>query len=351
MHYHYLDSNNQPAGPASLEEIQALAREGKIARDPMVCAAGTTEWKLVSAVTGPGATATKGMPFSGTVLSDFVGRLVNFVGGVLSPNLVENSLSLARTVGQYAVLAGGLLGLIAAIIAAIQNENPYVNSFGIFLGGVGYVIVLVVAQFTASRFLGAADGLIKSTPSRLSSRAFLECLGVLAVLAAIGALLGGTYVAIQAKSVATFILAVLATVFLACYGAIALHSHLASVEEGTGSAGEEAIGILAFGLKATLKLVPLAFALLAIVGSLALLIGMFPDTRFTYELNMYLPSIPLPGLGAASLGGLGTVVSAALLPMIGYFAFLVSMLPLEIWRAILSLPGKLDLLRRAERAA
>jgi hypothetical protein len=347
MNYHYLDSNNQPAGPASLEEIRAFAQEGKVARNPMICPVGGSEWKLLSAVAGGAGARSMSLPFSGTLLADFVARLVKLVGGILSPALVEKSLGFARHFGQYAILLGGALGLIASIVAAIRF-----NSFVLFLGGVGFVIALAVAQFAAARFLHASDSLIETTPSRLSSMAFLECIGVLAVLGAVGSLVGGIVVAIQSGSVGMLIPPLLSTVVLGFFGAIALHPHLASVDAGSGSAGEEAIGILAFFLKAMLKLVPLGFALLAVVGALVLAAGIVaPSSQFYFMLSNLIPSLDVPGLGGPGLGGMGAVLLAALLPMISYFSFLVASLPIELWRAVLSLPGKLDLLRRAERTA
>lgn len=347
MNYHYLDSSNQPAGPASLDEIRALVRGGKVARNPMICPVGGSEWKLLSAVSGGARVRSMSLPFSGTLLADFVARLVNLVGGILSPALVEKSLGFARHFGQYAILLGGALGLIASIVAAIRF-----NSFALFLGGVGFVIALSVAQFAAARFLNASDSLIETTPSRLSSLAFLECMGVLAVLGAVGSLLGGVVVAIQDGSVGMLIPPLLSMIVLGFFGAIALHPQLASVEAGSGSAGEEAIGILAFVLKAMLKLVPLGFALLAVVGALVLAVGILaPSSQFYYMISTLIPSLDVPGLGGPGLGGMGAVLLAALLPMIGYFSFLVASLPLEFWRAVLSLPGKLDLLRRAERTA
>lgn len=347
MNYYYLDANNQPAGPASLDQIRALAREGTIARDPMVSAIGSKEWKLLSVLfVGVGA-APKSLLFSGTLLADFVARLVQRAGTILSPALVERSLALARHFGQYAVLLGGALGLIAAMVAAIRTE-----SLPLFLGGLGFVVVLAGAQFAAMRFLGASDALIESTPSRLSSTAFLECLGLLAVLGAVGALVGGVIVAIQASSFGLLIPALLMAIFWVFFGAIALHPHLASVEAGSGSAGEEAIGILAFFLKAALKLVPLAFALLATVGALALFVGIVaPSSQFSFVLSSVTPPIPVPGLSGRGFGGASAVLGAALLPIAAYFAYLLSSLPLELWRAVLSLPGKLDALRRADRTA
>lgn len=345
MNYQYLDSNNQPAGPATLDEIRALARDGKIAADPMVCPVGGNQWKLLSTLAGPSAgTPAPGLrlPFSSTVLGDFVGRLVKLTGAVLNPRLVEKSLEISRSLGQYAVLLGGALGLLVSIIVAIR-----INSFGVFVGGVVFVVVLAVAQFTAVRFLRADDALIASTPSRVSSLAFLECMGLFAVLVAVGLAVFGVVTAIQTRNITPLIPFWLGSVFFAALGAIALHSELASVEAGSGSAGEEAIGLLAFFLKAVMKIVPLFFALFAAVGSLVLLVSIVaPNSSFVYALSSMIPAISLPGLNGPGLGGLGLVLTATLLPFIAYFLFLLASLPLELWRAILCVPDKLDALKR-----
>ncbi len=346
MNYHYLDSNNQSAGPAALEEIRALAREGKIASDPMVCPVGASQWKLLSALDEGAAAeqpaATTRLPFSSTLLGDVVARLVKVIGTALSPGLVEKSLGLARHFGQYAVLLGGALGLLVSIIGAVRT-----NSFGMFVGGLIFVVALAVAQFAASRFLTAGDALIASTPSRLSSLAFLECMGLLAVLAAAGLALFGVFTAIQVRDVTPLIAFLLGAVFFAYVGAIALHPELASVEAGSGSAGEEAIGLLAFLLKTVLKIVPLFFALLAAVGALVLLVSIVaPNSRFVYGLSQIIPVLTIPGMSGPGLGGIGLVLTATMLPLLAYFWFLIASLPLELWRAILAVPGKLDALRR-----
>ena len=256
--------------------------------------------------------------------------------------MVDKSINLAKYFGQYAVLLGGALGFIAAIIAAIRH-----NSFGLFLAGLAFLIALAVAQFAAVKFLDASDKLIESTPSKLSSLAFLDCVGLLTILAALIVLLGGIVGAIKGGGVSVLIVALVSATLLTIFSAVSLNPKLAPVESGSASAGEEAIGILAFFLKGMLKLVPLVFALFAVVGALILLVGMFaPNSSFVILLSQALPVVPIPGLSGPGLSGLGVVLTAALLPIITYFMYLIASLPLELWRAILSLPGKLDSLKR-----
>ena len=349
MKYHYLDANNEKAGPATLDEIRTLAEAGKIPADPQICPEDAEEtWKALSVQTSQTSPETEKpadksssagkLPFAGTILADWVGKLLGLIRGFLSPVLIEKSLGMAKHFGQYAVLFGGVLGFIAAIVAAIR-----LNSFAVFLGGLGFIIALAVAQFAAVKFLDASDNLIGSTPSRLSSMAFLDCVGLLSILGAVILLIGGIVGAIQTGGITLLIMGLVVSILLTFFAAVALHPKLASVDSGTGSAGEEAIGILAFFLKGALKLVPLVFLLFSVVGALLLLVGMFaPRSEFVIMLQMMLPTIPVPGLGAPGLAGLGVVLTATLLPIIAYVLFLIALLPLELWRAILSLPGKLD---------
>jgi hypothetical protein len=350
MKYHYLDSDGQKAGPSSLFKIRTLSSNGEIPADPQVCPEGDDDWIALSTISPKGnkpsskkkGSAKKFLPFAGTFLADWVGKLLGIIRNFLTPALVENSLILAKYFGQYAVLLGGLLGFVAAIVAAIR-----LNSFGIFLSGLGFIVALAVAQFAAVKFLNASDNLIDSTPSRLSSLAFLDCIGLLTILAAFIVLIGGIVGAIKGAGVSILIIALVSSALLAIFSAVSLHPELASVESGSASAGEEAIGILAFFLKGLLKLVPLVFALFAVVGALILLVGMFaPRSNFVFMLGQMLPTVPIPGLGGPGLSGLAVVLTATLVPIISYFMFLIASLPLELWRAVLSLPGKLDGLKR-----
>lgn len=354
MSHYYLDAHNQPAGPATLDEIRALARDGRIAADPMVCPVGNKEWELLSAATGASMPASPGAPtistisakprvaFSSTMLGGFVADFVKIIARWLSPSLLEAALRVARDVGHWAVLAGTLLALAFTIRMSIRSD-----SLTMILTGLVFIVALAVAQFAALRFLDSADELIAHTQSRVSSLAFLECSGLLAVLLAVGLIVLGIVSAIQLGQAAALIPGVLGFVLWISIAAIALHPETVSVESGQGSAGEEAIGLVAFFLKAGLKVVPLFFALFAVIGSLVLAVSIFaPNSQFAYRLIDTLSFIPMVERDSAGFTGASAVLAGCLLPIAAYFAYLVASLPLEIWRAVLSLPGKLDALRR-----
>jgi hypothetical protein len=277
-----------------------------------------------------------------TLMADFVAGLLGKVGRILSPALVVRSLQAAKKVGHFAVLVGGALTLAYAIFDAIKQ-----NSFSVFAVGLGLVVALAVAQFAAVRFLNAADTIVSNTPSRVSSSAFLECAGLLILLLAATILLGGIAGAISARNVMPLIPALFFGLTLTCFGAIALHPQVVNVELGAGSAGEEAIGLLSFFFKAGLKLVPLFFLVLSAGGALALLVSFFGTSGgLAIMADGLANSFRLPVQIPNGLSGSALVLVGCLIPILGYFLFLLEYLFVDVLRAVLSVPAKLDVLRR-----
>jgi hypothetical protein len=104
--------------------------------------------------------------------------------------------------------------------------------------------------------------------------------------------------------------------------------------------GDEWIGVFMFVLKAILRLAPVAFGAGVICGALTL--------GFACYLAA-VAEIGAPGATGASFDGpLATadavLVRSALLPLVAYLLFLFVNLVLNLWRSLLSLPGKLDVL-------
>lgn len=340
MNEHDIASNPPASAPASSGNVSGQARVEHLGGESGARLGGSenrtqTPW-------GQSAASVDSRLPRNTLLGDSVGRVLRVVSNVLNPAFVQTSLGLAKRGGHYAVLAGGALTLAYAIFAAIQK-----NSFSVFAVGLGLVAALAVAQFAAMRFLDAAETVINNTPSRVASSAFLECAGLLVLLLAVSTLLGGIGASIQLSSIAPLLPALLTTVVLTSLGAIALHPSLVNTHPGTGSAGEEAIGLLSFAAKAGVKIAPIFFALLSITGALAVLWSFFsPDGALTgAALNIlaWLPvSLPLSGgqVGSAA------IITACLIPMFAYAGFLLQHLAIDLLRAVLSLPGKLDALRR-----
>lgn len=398
MKYYYVDSNNGTAGPVSLDQIRLLAGSGQISADPMVAPEGGKEWRPLSTLASiapvppPPAGSTPPLPdgappadsapppvapvpppaapvppplaapppaspapppptgaapekpaaalkINATLLGDAVAGVLGIARKILNPGRIDCWLKVARDYGHYAVLAGAALTLLYALYAAIRT-----NQFVFFGAGVGAVLALMAGQFAADRFLGAGDKLIAGTPSRLATGAFLECVGLLALLFAAGAFLAGAAACVATRSVMPLVPALVAAALWCVKGGIALHPRMVGVEqEGGGSAGEEAVGLLLFFLKAGLKIVPLAFALLAVAGCVVTLLAFSmnggPAGQGSFSSGPRLAG--LPGMEGPAL-----LLGACLVPLAAYCMFLLASLTLDVIRAILALPGKLDSLRK-----
>ena len=294
-----------------------------------------------SGATRPSSSSGAGL-LRNTLLGEKVGSVLDAVARLLSPALVEDALALAKRVGHYAVLGGGVLTLAYAIYAAVRQ-----NSFAVFAIGLGLVVALAVAQFVAMRFLDAADTVIDATPSRVSSTAFLECAGLLALLLAAGALLGGVATAIRVRDALPLLPALCTGLSLTCFGAMALHPRMANVGTGGGTAGEEAIGLVSFFFKAALKLAPLGFALFAVAGALAVLMSFFGEPgAFAAIAQGIVSLVPVPVQIPTGQIGSALLVIACLVPIGAYFVFLLQYLLVDLARAVLSVPAKLDALKK-----
>ncbi len=385
MKYYYANSANQPAGPVTLDELNQLLARGEITPATHIIPVGETVWRPLSTIlpapsastspasalasSAPPPTAQPLTPHSPpspnspptsvpapasaspafkpadatklpTILSSFIGILIGKARTLLSIPRLTALFTAAGSFGQLIVLAGALLALIYGIVYAIKYD-----SFEIFLYGLASVLILAVLQFVARRLLDACASILKTSPTRVASVAVLECLGLVLLLAALGALVSGIIAAIQIESFTPLIPALVSFIVLTAFAGVALHPSLANVEEAPATAGEEAIGLFSFFAKAGLALQPLLFAVYATTGAIVILFALFGrDISFALG-GLLLPPIDISFSGGGSIGA-AIIATACLLPLMTYLSFLLYYLLIDVLRAILSIPGKLDQLRR-----
>lgn len=356
MRYYYTDAANQPAGPCDLAQLKALAAQGTINDLTSVIPEGGQTWvpyaSLKNGTIPPPPPGASGAGLSGisTILGDTVSGILGRVSTWLSAALLRNSLGFAGKYGHFAVLAGAVLGLILSIVLAVRYHSASV----FFTAGLGFVVAVAVAQFSAQRFMSAATTLLATSPNRLASKSFLECVGLFAVLGAVGSLIGGIVGSIQLNSLMPLVPALLIFAYLLYFAMTALHPEELNVNiAGEATAGQEAISLLSFFVKVGLKLAPLYFFLLAVAGALFILLALFDNGQGGSGVmagQMLLGSLPLPPAFAPvaqNSPGQALVLIACLVPVIIYFFFLLWYLALDLMRAVLAIPGKLDELRKS----
>ncbi len=362
--YYYLDAAGQPAGPLSLQAIDEQIAAGRLSATVMIVEVGGATWIPRSALGTPSGDANAPPPAApaskaqgeafdarqaadrlvslSPVLGNLVAGALGLATRVLTVSMLNGLLRSSKVLGHLMVLIGAVLTLVYGLVTAIKQE-----AFSLVLIAVVLVFALAVAQFVAQRFLDAADVVIDNTPSRVSSSAFFECVAMMWVLLAVAMIVGGV-VAMSATPLA-FVPALVISLILLAMATVLLHPECVNTEaRGAGSAGEEVIGIVSTFLKGGLKITPIIFFLFAAVGVIAIAASFFGG-RSAQQMLAGLPmGMTMMSLGGAGFGGAGILVMACILPMLFYFLFLLLYVNLDVLRAILAVPGKLDVLAESK---
>jgi hypothetical protein len=335
--YHYLDENNRPAGPLSLEEIRARAKAGSAPVNPLVAPEGASQWQALDSL--PPQADFRLEQF----LPNTVDALLRLARGALNPRFLTVSLDAARDVGHWGVIAAGVLAVVAAVVTSVKSGS--VAPMG---AGLGLVLVLVGAQYAASRFFSVNENLLKGSNACVSSPAVLDCAGLLALVGSVAVLVGALIICFQSWSWKPLVPAVLTAGFWTYFAAVALHPESVKIATGQAAPGEDAIGLTTFFLRAFLKLIPLNFFAMASFGALLAALSLFDLEESLFPLLRPLFAfVPFPRLlPLEGFVGSGMAVTACLLPLLGYLAFIVFSLPLEMWRVLLGLPARIDSLKR-----
>ena len=295
----------------------------------------------------PAKAAVNYIDLLGTSLGRFVELLLEFMRKVLTENFLTRALTVLTRAGHTLVLLGAVLGLVYSVVLAIRA-----NSFGYFGIGLGLVLWIAILQYAALRFFTANQALVKNSPSRLGSAALLDCLALILVVGAVVAFIGGTVTAIRTNEFGAFVGGLLTFGVLALGAGAALHPQLSNVKLEASTAGEEAIGLASFFGKASLVMLPLLFACAALAGTIVIVVAFFSTDSYSGAAAFIQAVLALiPGGGRfgqmdPGLAGVGLLVQACLLPLFAYLGFLFLYLSLDLMRAVLDVPRKLDRLAR-----
>jgi hypothetical protein len=257
-------------------------------------------------------------------------KLLAWAKNTLTPSRYDAASAGLEIAGHWALIVAAAGGLLFAIIKSIKTDT-----MSDFLMGIGWVVLIMVAQYVAGKLSATELLLIKSAPSEMSSRAFLSCLALLNLIAGILALVWFIVMAIRMEEwsmlgagVGLFVLCEL--VVCLCLNPDMINITISS----SSSPGQEALGVLALVMKGLLRLVPVAFGIGAICGAMGMI------WMIVQLLRDQATSSSLMSLSTAWL----VLVSAAL-PFVSYLLYIFVYLNIDLMRSILVLPGKVDALK------
>lgn len=370
--YYYRDG--EQLGPVSFEKVGELLASGELGPDDLVWEQSMKEWAPARSVPGlvpsdlpgpppvppplPAGGVPRGQPLTArgkALLHSAAERtrrlheaeeaiatmphlrlvkvLLDFLKKTISEPLLDAIDRNAKKVGNLAYVAAALLFVLLLLILAVRTRT-----FPPVLMAIGIVVATILSHYVAVLFLDAGGSLIRKAPSEMSSRAFLLSFGLLTSVGAVVCLFGGMFQLGGAGSLPWFgmMLGVCLVMLYAGGAALSPSSVNVTVGEQTG-AGSEAIGILMFLMKLPLRLVPFLFGVGTVVGVGAACY--FLVLSFTDQYQF--------ALAAAMTFGWAFPV-LALLPLSIYVAFLLVYLLVDVIRAVLLVPVKLEGLRKAE---
>jgi hypothetical protein len=372
----YYARGNKQMGPVSSTELKRLSSAGELRREDLVWREGMAEWTLARNVRGlfedenkAAAAVAEAMAAHAAGIPSTIGQaaatapttsvasrarrtpgrhlfetLLDWLRAEFDAAFLEKTEKFFRACGWYGLLAAMFLVAVYATIMAVKT-----HSLAVIPWDLAVLLVLAVLQYAAGKFCDVLEQLNRTTSSTLSSTAYPDFCALLSLAIGLAFLIGSPLMAVSLAmhlavgAAPTVVAGVVGFLFglvlflVFCYSAIVAVNlgalNISIVPEVR--AGEEAIGVSAFVLKALLRLVPVSFGASVIAGVLAMGYACYLAATATEDLGRLLfPTIA----GYAQW----TVIGFAALPVAAYLAFVFYCLMIEVCRAFLILPGKID---------
>ncbi len=344
----YYSNEGQRLGPISFEELKSQVGQGRLGPDDLVWREGWSEWLPASRVNGlkkkfgaseqPGALGDGlGADSVQTSSSHFLDYFLDILRALFPQTDLAGIAEIMVEFGRYSLYVAMSIWLIFTFIHAIK-----IDSLDWVLYGVGGVLIALSLQYSAVRLTLAMPRLIRSTPTRMSSAAFLDSFAVIMIISGVLWLAAFTLWAIRYEYLNYFFIGV--GIFFGCEqcALLSLNPDALNIRiSEEASSGEEAVGIISFFLMLPMRFVPVVFGIGATVGTVGLLAcslyylkgGESVETAMTYA--------PV---------AVGVVFGCAAFPLLMYIYFVFDYLILDVIRSILVIPSKIDRLSERQQA-
>jgi len=368
----YYARDNRQVGPVSSAELKRLATFDELRPDDLVWREGMTEWAAARNVRGlfgeeGGEAAAAAVGESAVKVRDFGSNagesgakpqgtsaaqparhpfdvLLDKYRPHFNARFLDATAAVFQACGSYGLLAAAALAAAFALIAATKT-----SAIDHLLWGAIWVFVLLALQYAAGKFCGALGRLNRTAGGCLSSSVVPDSLAMLSKVVGVAVLLGSIATAIETTHYEMILFGVAAFFVCAYLTVVAINPAALNISIAPEAiAGDEAIGVLMFLLKALLRLAPVAFGAGVVCGTL--LMGVACLDAFAGESSAAGAGgvLLVESLATASAARYVLIVSAAL-PLGAYLVFLLGNLLLNLWHSLLSLPVKLDRLAQNEQ--
>jgi hypothetical protein len=261
-----------------------------------------------------------------TICVRFWEAVLGRISAVMDEGRFHSLAGLATRLGNWAVLAASVLALFLGLVLAIKMEG-----FQPLWSALGFVLVLSVLHYSAVKFLDSGKQLIEASPTQVSTDAFPRSVALISLVAAIVLLVGSIVSAVQMESMKVFLQAVPGFFVLLFLVWLAINPGLTGTKVApTDSAGDEAIAIVSFFMKALLRMVPILFGVLTIWGGVVLLVAIVQSFGSDFA--------AMKGMRTGLFGGMVLLWGTGL-PFAAFLGFVLYYLLIDVIRSILRIPG------------
>lgn len=335
----FVRRNQEKFGPYAVAQLQQFIASRELVPADYVWKDGMTGWKEAGSVEeifpkrAPPASSSRSRLLSALhayhqlTTGRLFDRFLNRMRTLISERFLEASFRFLRACGNYGLTAAMLIGLGYSVLFAVRTDR-----LSLVLLGAGGVLALAVLQYTALRIGSALDVLVQSTRHALASNAFLDCFALLNLALGIFGFLALTLFALREGGAVPFAQGLAALIVCTYVAGLSLNPGTLNLHfSPVVTAGEEALGLLAFFLKLFLRLIPLCYGIGIAIGTL----GLLGACLFAITGDPAAPTTWALGTNSLIL-----IAGSAALPFAGYLTFILCYLTVDLIRALLTLPEK-----------
>ena len=365
--WHY-SVNDEQLGPVTLNELRHMLDLGQLTLRDLVWRQGMSEWCTASEIKELNPIPAELADLADIVDNDqpkrrtksksikkvsndddddananealaphFFDQFLSLLREIISENYVSSEGKGSVEVGRWAIYLSILVNVAIALYAAIWLKSPEIA-----LGGIGFIALALMLQYSAIKSCGAISQLLQAKTLRMSSTAFFDSMVIMLFVGGIIALFGFSIYAYRFKEIPMYIVGF--GIFILCehLAVTLLHPQAIGITiTPRASTGEEAIAILTFFMMLPLRFVAAVFALGSIVSTLgsivAFLLLLFAKSK---DLN------EIVSAGGIAAGSMVSLLACAAFPFGMYVYFVFAYLIIDVIRSILVLPDKIDQLSR-----
>ncbi|GAB4130864.1 MAG: hypothetical protein Kow0040_09290 [Thermogutta sp.] len=339
------DANNSLAAPEPAEEHQALPQRppplsGSSSRPEV----GRTGRLKAAFENSPTTFARSRESQGGHVFDAILGLLRQFFGS----EFINGTLRLFALCGQFGLWASAGIAIVAGVTAGLRRSD----STEVFIA-IAFAAVLVILQYAASRLLFVLERWDRLVHAQLGSSATTDGLSLISLFVGVTGLVALTVAAFRSGAPSMLFVALGMFIVFAYLSLSMLNlegMNIAIVPETTPA--EEALGLLQFFFKMMLRITPILFGTLILLGFFQLLAAWilgFAETRdvaagdfqqLAKAMNTRMMAIGFEASGRIFL------ILGGLFPVITYLLFIFGQLVLALLASILAIPARLEQLER-----